>query len=47
LWSDGVFRYTAEVQGVWEDCVFGGAVDSRRCHLSQVLLPMQPLQGHT
>jgi len=38
--SDGVCRYATEVQGVREDGVFSRTVDSRWCHLPQVLLPM-------
>ncbi len=46
----GVMASFAGTQQKCKACdktVFGGAVDSRRCHLPQVLLPMQPLQGHT
>jgi hypothetical protein len=38
--SDGVCWYATEVQGVREDGVFSRTVDSRWCHLPQVLLPM-------
>jgi hypothetical protein len=46
----GVMASFANTQQKCKACnktVFGGAVDNRRCHLPQVLLPMQPLQGHT
>ncbi len=38
--SDGVCWYATEVQGVRKDGVFSRTVDSRWCHLPQVLLPM-------
>jgi hypothetical protein len=45
----GVMASFAGTQQKCKACdktIFGGAVDSRRCHLPQVLLSMQPLQGH-